>query len=152
MRGWYSPCFGGGSPTVMHRDARTTRLPLRRPHVDQIHVVIVSDNEETLDGLQAYLRGAGISARGMRFLPGRNLAHHRLTAVVLFPDDFAWVDIADEIARLVRVDVLLILVTRDPGRFELLIRQWRGIKLPIVIPKPAWGWTILDLILDRLEA
>jgi hypothetical protein len=73
-----------------------------------------------------------------------------VTAVVLFPDDFEKAEIVEAVTRLLRLDVVLVLVTRDPARFEALPLPRRTV--PIILPKPAWGWTILDSILGRLEA
>jgi len=115
-------------------------------------VVIVSDNDETLDGLQEYLRGAGVAARGTRLLRGPMLERRNITAVVLFPDDFAKADVASAVTRLLRLDVLLVLVTGDPARFEAPAASAGAVTRPVVIPRPAWGWTILDTILGRLEA
>ena len=112
-------------------------------------VTIVASSAETLDGLQAYLSLAGLSARGTRRLS--DVGNEPCTAVVLFPDDFAVKEVLRALARLRREQpsVLLLLVTREPRRYAPSAADGAG-RVPIVLPKPAWGWTILDAI--RLAA
>ena len=73
---------------------------------------------------------------------------------MLFPDDFALTDVMEAVELLVRdrPDVLPVLVTCNPRRFRSLAEAL-GAKTPaVVIPKPAWGWTILDAIRPQSEA
>ncbi|HET7544139.1 MAG TPA: hypothetical protein VFK05_29910 [Polyangiaceae bacterium] len=111
-----------------------------------VHVTIVASSAETLDGLQTYLSLAGLAARGTRQLA--DFGREPCTAVVLFPDEFSAKDVLRELARLRREQprVLCLLVTSEPLRYA----DAAGVKgaglAPIVIPKPAWGWTILDAI------
>jgi hypothetical protein len=39
-----------------------------------------------------------------------------------------------------------LVVTREPGRYSEIADAEGDGHAPIVIPKPAWGWTILDAI------
>jgi len=107
-------------------------------------VTIVSTNRETLDGLQSYLRRAGVGARCTRDLAectrfasesARNLA------VVLFPDDFRRDKVLAALADLAALPrpVLAVLVTAHPRKFE----QADGV---MILPRPAWGWSILEAI------
>lgn len=108
-------------------------------------VALVATNPETLDGLQAYLRAAGLSARCVREI--ETCFRHSgagPTAFVIFPDDFAWesVTAALDDGDKHRQDALRIVVTAQPKRLES-----RGQSEHVVIvPRPAWGWTILDAI------
>lgn len=74
-----------------------------------------------------------------------------LSAVVLFPDDFSAQAVNAALAdlRRNRPAALPVLVTSDPRRFDGL----HGDKhiAPLVVPKPVWGWSILDAIRARLE-
>ena len=47
-------------------------------------------------------------------------------------------------------EVLKDLVTKEPKRFESL-PTGDGAVVPLVVPKPIWGWTILDAIRARLD-
>jgi hypothetical protein len=115
-------------------------------------VTIVSANPETLDGLQSYLRQAGIRARGTGEIESGAAMDLDPTAVVFFPDEFPADDVLKEVARLrrERPQVLIVLVTREPRRFtQTLATNERA--PTIVVPKPVWGWAILDAIRGHLE-
>lgn len=114
-------------------------------------VAIVSANPETLDGLQSYLQSAAVAARGTRRLddcPG--LAVPSTVAVVLFPDDFpcelVMAVVADIDAR--RPSILRLLVTGHPKTFEPLAEGRRNV---MIVPRPVWGWTILDAIRAHVD-
>jgi hypothetical protein len=118
------------------------------------HIVIASDSGETIDGLQSYLQRAGLTARGIRRLDDDAFHDANVNAIVLFADDFAPGEVVTTVDRLLRArpNVLPMIVTRDPMRFEVLIRDSGREVLPIILPKPAWGWTILDSIRARMES
>jgi hypothetical protein len=126
-------------------------VSLRAP----LRVTIVAANRETRGGLQTYLAQAGAVARATQRLAtadeaGRDPAP---SAIVFFPDEFRREDVIAEIARLQRAhpQVLAVVVTREPREFEGIVTA-PDAETPVVIPKPAWGWTILDSIRARLEA
>ena len=113
-----------------------------------IEVAVVSDNPETLDGLREYLEGAGITTYGSRRLGAPLLMSRPLVAVVLFPDDFLIGEVLDLVTRLLRArpNVRALIVTGDPRRYEPLVDLRALSAVPVIIPKPAWGWTILESI------
>jgi hypothetical protein len=43
------------------------------------------------------------------------------------------------------------LVTREPQRFRDALEGSDRSPTPLVVPKPVWGWTILDAIRGSLE-
>lgn len=113
-------------------------------------VTIVSANAETLDGLQAYLSGAGFVARCARDLAAcKKTASPRTLAIVVFPDDFRWEEVADALADLAAQHprALPVLVTAHPQRCEAL----RSTEELLIVPRPVWGWTILDAIRAHIE-
>lgn len=113
-------------------------------------VAIVSANPETVDGLESYLRGVGMAARGSRRLEScSRLVTPSTVAVVLFPDDFSWETVLATLAELAsrKASMLRLLVTGQPSKFERLAAN-RNV---IVVPRPAWGWTILDAIRAHLD-
>jgi DNA-binding response OmpR family regulator len=122
-----------------------------KPTADSLQVTIVSANPETLDGLQTYLRRAGVDARGATQLriDLKTGSHRR--AVVVFPDDFPGEHVIREVARLrrQRPAILLVLVTCEPQRFEHELGASDGSPAPVIVPKPAWGWIILDALRGR---
>lgn len=116
-----------------------------------LSVTVVSDHSETLDGLCEYLRRAGVSAVGARALD--HPAVHRAHVVICFPDDFGPPEKTIEaVSRLIRLTRLVVLVTAEPGRFEPVARSKRSGMAPILLPKPAWGSTILDAVRERMKA
>jgi len=114
-------------------------------------VVVVSENPETVDGLQTYFVGVGITAQSVRTLDATASLPERTTAVVVFPDGFGAEDVIGRVQALhkKRPRLLLLLVTRDPRRFSAALADRQDAAL-VVLPKPAFGWTIVDAI--RLHA
>ncbi len=113
-------------------------------------VVIVSTNPETLDGLQRYLRDAGVAARCTRDVSQcTKVGSPNAVAFVVFPDDFPWEHVVVTLASLSqqRPEALPVLVTSRPDRFERVTTAGSV----LIVPRPAWGWTILDAIRNHLE-
>jgi DNA-binding NtrC family response regulator len=112
-----------------------------------VSVAVVSDNAETLDGLERYLCDAGIAARGTRRLDQAwEIVAASRSVVVLFPDDFPTIRVFAALAALKRrrPGALPVIVTKDYRRFA-------SAEGAVVIPKPVWGFTILDAVRTRLE-
>jgi hypothetical protein len=135
--GWHRRCF--------------VRLVPRRS--TPLHITIVANNPETLDGLELYMRRAGVTTNGTRRIAELlEMTPASTSVVVLFPDDFDWSAVCSALAKLrsEQPTVLSVLITSQPKRFESLPMIQGGIT-PLVIPKPVWGWTILDSIRARLD-
>jgi len=104
-------------------------------------VLVVAKHRETLDGLVAYLDGAGVRCLGSSTLPADL---EGASAVVLFPDDFAtdaalaWIRDTERSAPPPRV----VVVTRDCATFS----TQAGREKPRVLPRPSFGWDILDAV------
>jgi hypothetical protein len=135
--------------------ARGCSSEMRRTASKKLSVTIVSSKLETLQSLDAYLRGAGVTSNGTRLLDRLlEMTPRSSTAVVVFPDEYG----PDLVERSVsalgreRPDVLLVVVTSEPQRFERMLVRRHTSTVPLVIPKPAWAWTILDAIRTRLDA
>jgi hypothetical protein len=135
------------------RAAVSHRTETARPRKQPLHVLIASDSVETLDGLQLYLRQANVVARSTRVLDPRLIHSDGVVAVVLFADDFTERAVLDVVTDLVsgRKGILPVLVTGEPLKFMRVMRSDDPAFVPIVLPKPAWGWTILDAIRGRLK-
>jgi DNA-binding response OmpR family regulator len=121
-----------------------------------VRVVVVADNHETLDGLHKYLTEAGAASTVSRGLRGVALGPD-VAALVVFPDGFDEDEVADCVRSLrkARPRLLIVLVTAAPQRFASIVAPDGRSLPPIVLPKPAFGWTILDAIrahLNRKEA
>lgn len=123
----------------------------RKRSAGQPRVAIVSANAETLDGLQSYLDGAGVAARGTRRLEEcASLTAASTLAVVLFPDDFASDGVMSAVRELAtrHPTILQVLVTGHPKAYEALGKGRRNV---LVIARPVWGWTILDAIRAHVD-
>jgi hypothetical protein len=118
------------------------------------HVVVLSESAETLDGLQAYFLGVGIAAQSARSLEAVLRLPERTTALVLFPDGFAASDVIERARALQsgRPGLLLLLVTCEPQRFAAALSDDTAKRSLVILPKPAFGWTIVDVIRLHAEA
>jgi hypothetical protein len=112
-------------------------------------VSILSANPETLDGLQAYLVGAGLPSRCLGALEDlEKKAAEPARALIVFPDDFAH----DNVLRLLRrirqaqPHLLVLLVTREPQHFNAAVEASGRSRPPVVLARPCFGWDILDVI------
>jgi hypothetical protein len=116
-----------------------------------LYVTIIADNRETVDGLQAYFQRAGVASHSTRALGDASMIPPATTAVVLFPDDFGDADVVKRISSLRRAapGLLLVLVTSDRQRLSPALAPDPKSPLPVVFPKPAFGWDILDAIRGR---
>lgn len=114
-----------------------------------MYVTVVSNNPETLDALQTYLSHLGVSAHSTRAVHDLTMiAPECATATVIFPDDFDEAVVLQLLAALSRrrPDILIVLVTRAPHRFLSALPGDARSARPIVLPKPSFGWDILDAI------
>ena len=123
--------------------------PERRKSRTSIYVSILSANPETLDGLQSYLDGVGVQSHCTRALSDIDMvAPQCATAAVIFPDDFQDDRVLALVRRLrhTRPHLLALLVTREPQRFHAVAEADDDSMPAIVLPKPSFGWDILDAI------
>jgi hypothetical protein len=127
----------------------------RRKAKAPIYVSIVSANPETIDGLQAYFGGVGVPSQCTRAVQDLDMvAPDCATAAVIFPDDFADREVHSLIReiRRSRPKLLALLVTRTPQRFREAVEPDGRSLPPIVLPKPSFGWDILDAIRAHADA
>jgi hypothetical protein len=114
-----------------------------------MYVTIVSDNPETLDALQLYFGRVGVTSHCTRAAHDFTMvAPKGATAAVIFPDDFDETVVLRLVAELrhKRPHLLTLLVTRAPKRFRPVLSDDDRSLTPIVLPKPSFGWDILDAI------
>ena len=147
-----------GAPVLLRRGSapvlsRGTPLALRppmpsRPRTRPLHVTVVSNNAETLQRLLAYFDESGVPTAGTRALRDLSTIAPTTTAVVLFPDDYPERDVSATVTALrrARPRVLLLVVTREPQRFASTLTPDERSTAPLVLPKPSFGWSILDAI------
>lgn len=128
-----------GSQVAGRRDVSSHRRPTL--------VTVISENRETVDGLHSYLTRAGVESRGARGLGETSRLPRGTTAVVIFPDDFEPEDVLRAVAslRAALPATLIVLVTAQPQPF-LAAPSGPTPASTLVLPKPVFGWTILDAI------
>jgi hypothetical protein len=113
-------------------------------------VTVVAENPETIDGLQGYLQGAGVACHATRSMGDESTVPAVSTSLVLFPDDYDVHGATDWILllRRSRPQLRILLVSNQPQRFQdATVAIGRSVP-PVVLPKPAFGWTILDAVRD----
>jgi hypothetical protein len=122
-------------------------------HSRPLQVTVIAESRETTDGLHAYFQRAGVSSQTTRTLGDATTLSPRTTAVVLFPDEFDAESVVRRIAELRRTrSRLVVVITSSPQRFRPALDPDGHTRLPIVLPKPAFGWTILDAIREHARA
>jgi len=116
-------------------------------------VMVVAGNHETLDGLRAYFTDSGVPALGVCSIRDLAFVTQAARAVVLFPDEFEPSDVNRLVPQLrsARPTLALVVVTREAQRFEAALAPNDRSVAPIVLPKPAFGWSILDAIRAHWE-
>jgi hypothetical protein len=113
-----------------------------------LYVSVIADNPETRDGLRDYLREAGVTTQATGALNDTVAVPRAATAVVIFPDEFGAKEIVASVLslRTVRPRLLILLVTGVPQRFRAALEPDGRSPLPVILPKPVFGWSILDAI------
>ncbi len=114
-------------------------------------VAIVADNPDTADGLQAYLENAGLATHALRALHDASAVPRSTGALVLFPDELDADVVVERLTslRATRPQLLVLVVTSSPQRLRPALEPDGRSLLPLVLPKPAFGWTILDAIREH---
>ena len=125
------------------------RLPGSVPRV-----VVVCENAETVDGLQAYFMGVGIPAQSARSLDATLDLPGETTAVVLFPDGFRRNEVVERLLVLHEKwpGLLLLIITSEPRSFATALPSDRSSSWLVVMPKPVFGWSVVDAIRLHAEA
>jgi hypothetical protein len=118
------------------------------------NVALIARSDETISGLQTYLQDAGVPPQTTRLLQDTVNLAAATTAAVIFPDGFEVEDVVRHLRalrqRLPRL--LLVVVTSSPQSFRPALEPDDNSRLPVVLPKPAFGWTILDAIRDHVRS
>jgi hypothetical protein len=124
-----------------------------RPKDLPLLVTIVAKNAATLHGLQTYLEGAGVHVTTTSAMDRvLETTPPAAAAVIVFPDEYPH-DAAVGALALLRKDraqTMRVIVTQEPRRFDEADADPSKLAAPLILPKPAWAWTILDAVRARL--
>jgi hypothetical protein len=118
------------------------------------NVLVLSGSSETLGELTAYLSRAGVSSESRSAANPLAELPRSARVVVVFPDDFPRHEIGTYLSLVGarRPELALVIVTRNASAYAAL-RTLDGRPLQAtVLPRPAFSWTILDVIRDALSA
>lgn len=142
-----SAVFKGGSNLAL----AGVNAVLRRASANPSFVMVVADNPETLETLDSYFTRVGVTSVGTNQLGDASGVPSSASALVLFPDDFQHGAVESFIVavRRSRPHLLVLLVSAAPQLFGAAVGPDGHSLLPVVLPKPAFGWTILDAIRNR---
>lgn len=119
------------------------------------HVLIVSRNAQTAKGLRAYFHQRHITVSVTDRLVTTD-GPDEFTAVVVFPDEFPMQEATDTIGTLTRrwSRAWMVVVTRHVARFEQQLVEVL-VDAPgrlMILPRPVWGWALLDRVLQSADA
>jgi hypothetical protein len=126
------------------------RLPAVRSAAHPLCIVI-ADNRETADGLHEYLNKSGVATRTSRRLNDAVTLCENASALILFPDEFLESDVLASVRglRAKHPRLLLLLVTATPQRLRAACEPEPHSSRPLVLPKPTFGWSLLDAIREH---
>lgn len=141
---------------LFERTARTLlrtgpRIVVRPSPAETSFVAVVAESQQTLDNLSSYFERVGIASDGARGLPDPSMVPLHATSLVLFPDDFERARVESFILQLrrARPQLLILLVSSAPQHLGAAVAPDGRSVPPLVLPRPAFGWTILDAIRAR---
>lgn len=121
--------------------------------VPSAFALIVSRNTRTAESLCSYFDERGLMATVTDRMDKIEQANP-ITAVVVFPDEFGMDDAPRGIRKLVRgfPRARVVVVTRDTHLYDDLVGEQNreGRDLLFVLPRPVWGWELLDQVLQPL--
>lgn len=119
-----------------------------------LSVRVVAVSADTVHGLALYLERAGMTATTTRSLFDADWSPAASVAVVLFPDEFGAADVVSWVSALRQSQprLLMIAVTAEPQRIRAALEPMGDSLPPLVLPKPAFSWTILDAIRESARS
>lgn len=114
-------------------------------------VTVIADNPKTLETIHLYFTRAGVTSVGTNQLGDTSVVPPESTTLVLFPDEYQRrdVEIFLPALRRRRPQLLILLVSSAPQDLGAALEPDGHSLPPVVLPKPAFGWTLLDAIRNR---
>jgi hypothetical protein len=129
----------GGTGIALYRSQ-----PFARPRLFDFKLTLVSSDPDALWGVHDYLTRSGASLSSTSRLEHASEKASDADAIVLFADDYPQEEVVDTIARL--SSRLVVIVTGRGSEFQQL-RARRDLRTRIIVlPRPTWGWMLLDAV------
>jgi hypothetical protein len=122
-----------------------------------LRIGLIANNDRTVSDLLNYFANVGSHARWLTNLAewtNGSEIDETLNAMVIFPDDFE-AELVDRLLdRLVNIapSALQLIITRQPQRYVLPSQPQSATPLRFVMPRPTFGWLILDAIRAHLDS
>ncbi len=109
-----------------------------------LRLALISNDRETLDGVQQYFQRLGARISIAPRLEDAAARTSGADAALLFADDYPH----EEALRVIpALSVkLVVVVTADVGNFRVSLPAERRADRVLVLPRPAWGWMLLDAV------
>jgi hypothetical protein len=117
-------------------------------------VAIISNNARTVTRLGDYLSEAGVTTYSGNGLCDLATVSPTTNALVIFPDEYVAPDATATLTTLHEQypRLLVLIITSMPQRYESMYRSDDTAVAPIILPKPAIGWRILDAIRSQVRS
>jgi hypothetical protein len=117
-------------------------------------VLLISSNRDTVNGLSHYFAESGVPAQASSSLNPSAELRNSVHAVVVFPDDFHDNEVRPYLStvRARRPELAIVVITRATTFYETMMATDGKPLGAVVLPRPAFGWTILDLVRERLAS
>jgi|SRR6266540_1285567 len=126
-------------------------VPSAANPIDGVRVLIVSKDDETIDGTQAYLSRVGVSTYSITDLAEVVHSGTDAQAILLFADDYTKENAVEAVTELrKRLAEKIVVVVSAQVECFVSIGAEESSGGVTVLRRPTWGWMLLDAIRSRL--
>jgi hypothetical protein len=109
-----------------------------------LKLALISNDRETLDGVTLYFERAGARVRSTTRLEEIGETTSSADAIIFFADDYPSAEA--ECAVSTFSARLTVVVTAEVAAFNACCARRTQIGRVVVLPRPAWGWVLLEAI------
>jgi hypothetical protein len=115
-------------------------------------VLLLSNNRDTQKGLREYFAESGVPCEARGTLNPLSQPAEGVRALVVFPDDFGEEEVTTylSVLRARRPRLTMVVITRQTSVYDALVGMDGRPIGAVVLARPAFGWTILDVVRDVL--
>jgi len=131
-QGWHRVCLVWG------------RTPCSRCHLFDFKLTLVSSDPDALWGVRDYLTRSGASLSSTSRLEHASEDASDADAIVLFADDYPHEAVVSAVAGF--SSRLVVIITGRSNEFDQLRARQDLRTRVIVLPRPTWGWMLLEAV------